>query len=223
VPQRYFIGPTDLKINLMHMQFYEKTASRQNKRRLAKLEGVKHDLKNELPLLFQTFKYAYELYESEILNTPPLARARGFEASLLNSKMIQAVQKYFPDKWVFGKYKRFTLRTKGYIILFKKLNQKNRPMNIKTNSVNAISNQISLPLFNEDSYIEEPILFFGYKRDRFGNISEPKLVYLDEDKVRWAITSKDIEDNNYIINTPRKVQPASPQLKKGKDSDKKAG
>lgn len=202
-----------------------KNLNRQGKRQLATFDGVKFDLRNALELMFEAFKDANEMYEKEIIQTPPLARARGFEASLLNSKMIQCIQKYFPENCRFGKYKRFILRVNGYIILFKKLDRRNRPMNIKTKLVYSISNQLSLSLFNETSYIEEPILYFGYNKDKIGNISEPKLVYLDEDRVKWEITINDILvtdiSDNSIIEIPRKTPTPTPVLKKGKVKKKK--
>lgn len=196
--------------------------TRQNKRRIATLDSTRFDLSNELPIMFKAFHEAYELYESEITQTPPQARARGFEASLLNSKMIQSIQKHFPAHWKFGKYKRFTLHTKGYIILFKKLDKYNKPMNIKTKSVEAISDQLTLPLFDGANAVEEPILFFGYRKDNLGNIADPKLVYLDEGKVKWIVTLDDISTVQPIV-LPRKVQPATPILREGKDGKKNVG
>jgi hypothetical protein len=173
--------------------------------------------------MFKAFSEAYELYESEIRKTPPEARARGFEASLLNSKMIQCIQKCFPTNWKFGKYKRFTLRTNGYIILFKKLDKNNKPMNIKTKSVEAISYQLSLPLFNNTNFVEEPILFFGYKKNGVGNISEPKLVYLDGEQVKWIVTADDVRIDNYVEFPTKAQRIATPVLRKGKEGDKKVG
>jgi len=173
-------------------QKYKKNEIRQNKRRLATLQGVEFDLEKELPKLFLAFNEACRLFDEEVVQTPPNSRARGFEASLMNSKMIQCMQKYFPNECRFGKYRRFTLRINGYIILFKKLDRRNRPMNITTKSVQAISNQLSLPLFSEREHVDEPILFFGYNRTRVGDLSEPKLVYLDDEQIQWVITSNDV-------------------------------
>lgn len=187
---------------------YNNLNNRHNRRRLAGKEEVKFDLKNELPLLFKAFKDAHKLYEEQIIQTPPTARARGFEASLLNSKMLQSIQKYFPVNWSFGKYKRFYLRLGNYIILFKKLDNKNRPMNIQTRNVKAISNQLSLPLFDGTNSVEEPILFFGYRKDKLGNIEEPRLVYLDENQVKWIISNNDLDDNITIeISNNNPVSP----------------
>lgn len=199
--------------------FYQ---DRQNKRRLATKKGAKFDLQKELPLMFEAFSEAYKLYESEIVRTPLEARARGFEASLLNSKMIQCIQHYFPRYWKFGKYKRFTLRTNGYIILFKKLDRNNKPMNVKTKSVEAISRQLSLPLFKEANFVEEPILFFGYKKNGVGDISEPKLVYLDESKVEWIVTMVEIIVDK-SLNMPQSPQrKAEPILRKVIEKDRRA-
>lgn len=198
------------------LQNYEKkTNYRQNKRRLATLQGAKFDLEKELPLMFKAFREAYELYEIEISKTPPQARARAFEASLLNSKMIQCIQKYFPNHWRFGKYKRFTLRTNGYIVLFKKLDNYNRPMNVKTKSVLAISQQLSLPLYSEANFVEEPILFFGYKKDKVGNIAEPKLVYLDEERVKWIVTPNDITVDTSVKTSTQSRKVAAPIIRNG--------
>lgn len=202
-------------------RYEKKTNDRHNRRRLTTSTEVEFDLRKELPVLFKAFLEAYELYHKEVVLTPPMARVRAFEASLLNSKMLQSIQKHFPNNWRFGKYKRFTLRLNGYIILFKKLNNNNFPMNIKTKSVEAISQQLSLPLFDSLSYVEEPILFFGYKKNKVGQISEPKLVYIDEDKIKWIIAdNKVIIDKSIQLSKERKE--ALPTLKKDKNSKKKA-
>lgn len=213
-------------------QIYKKsTNSRPFRRRLATESGTKFDLKKTLPKIFKAFDLACELYKKEVVHTPQIARARAFEASLMNSKMIQAIQEYFPENWSFGKYKRFILRIDGYIILFKKLDKKNRPMNIKTKSVEAIAQQLSLPLFNETQSFEEPILFFGYRKDKMGSLIDPKIVYLDEGKIKWVITSKDIDQSNVESNpivvtptpSPASPSPVSPTWKKQKGDKKQAG
>ena len=182
------------------------------KRRLASLEGCQNDLKNELLLMFSAFYGALKNYQEEVVQTPIEARARGFEASLLNSKMIQSIQEHFPKNWKFGKYKRFTLRLNGYIILFKKFNKKGLPMNIKTKSVTAISQQLSIPLFDDTTFVAEPILFFGYNKDSFGRIINPKLVYIDEDQVKWEI-NKDNVSTTKTISIPKEEKVAMPKLR----------
>lgn len=185
------------------------------KRRLASEEGCKIDLNTELPILFDAFTSAFKKYELEIVQTPPNSRARGFEASLLNSKMIQSIQEKFPKYWRYGRYKRFTLTVNGYIILFKKLNNKDMPMNIQTKSVSDISNQLSMSLFDENIYVAEPILFFGYKKNKFGQIFEPKLVYIDESNLKWAITENELSAGTIIMSTPtdETIKVAMPKLK----------
>ncbi len=182
------------------------------KRRLASLEGCQNDLKNELLLMFSAFYGALKNYQAEVVQTPIEARARGFEASLLNSKMIQSIQEHFPKNWKFGKYKRFTLRLNGYIILFKKFNKKGLPMNIKTKSVTAISQQLSIPLFDDTTFVAEPILFFGYSKDSFGRIINPKLVYIDEDQVKWEINRDNISTTK-TISIPKEEKVAIPKLR----------
>ncbi|MEO9533874.1 MAG: hypothetical protein ABJG68_02670 [Crocinitomicaceae bacterium] len=177
------------------------------------------DLKKELPLIFKAFSEAFEAYEKEVIQTPPEARARGFEASLLNSKMIHSIQNNFPVNWKFGKYKRFTLRINGYIVLFKKFNAKGLPMNIKTKSVEAISQQLSFPLFDDSTFVAEPILFFGYRKDKIGNIVDPKLVYIDEDQVKWTICNNDISTTK-TVSIPKEEKSVMPKLRESAKTKK---
>jgi hypothetical protein len=190
------------------------------RRRLASEEGVRLDLESELDLMFKAFSEAKELFEQQVIMTPPEARSRGFEAQLLNSKMIQSIQKNFPNNWKFGKYKRFVLRTNGYQVLFKKLNKKGMPMNIKTKTVAAISQQTSLSLFDNTSSVQEPILFFGYQKDKIGEVKEPKLIYIDEDQCKWTITADQIAATKEVSIAPTQTEAALPTLKK--KSGKKA-
>ncbi|WP_235299741.1 hypothetical protein [Portibacter marinus] len=183
------------------------------KRRLVSLQECKHDLKAELPILFQAFERAKDLYNTEIVLTPPIARCRGHEAMLLNSKMIQAIQEFFPDKWRFGKYKRFTLRIRGYQILFKKLDSKNRPMNIPTGLSMAINNQHSLSLFNDNTFKYEPLLFFGYRKDKLGRLSDPKIVYIDEGRMKWTIDAYDVSTQFVQSSSLKSVSPAIAKVK----------
>ncbi|WP_418894235.1 hypothetical protein [Limibacterium fermenti] len=161
------------------------------------------DLEEELEILFKAFYKAVTLYEKEVAFTPPSARCRGYEAVILNSKMIQCVMEVFPEHSKFGKYKRFMVRINGYICFFKKLDNKNMPMNIKTINSSFLTNQQQGKLFDISDDGSEPILYFGYNKNKFGEIKNPKLVYIDEDKFRWQITEGDIRpDTKDIPLTP---------------------
>lgn len=168
------------------------------KRKLISKKECLHDLESELQTMFRAFSEATQLYEQEIVSTPPVSRAKNFEASLLNSKMMQCIQKYFPVNWKFGKYKRFILRVNGYNVLFKKLNGKDMPMNVKTVLSDAIANQLQYSLFNDSPEVADPIVFFGYRKDKLGNITSPKLVYIDENHVNWEIDGADIKAQNIV-------------------------
>lgn len=171
------------------------------KRKLISKKECLYDLESELQVMFQAFSEAVKLFEQEVILTPIASRAKNFEASLLNSKMMQCIQKYFPDNWKFGKYKRFILRVNGYNVLFKKLNGKDMPMNVKTFLSDAIANQRQYSLFNDLPEVADPIVFFGYRKDKFGNIISPKLVYIDENHVKWVIDSNDIKKHNTVLFT----------------------
>ena len=177
------------------------------RRRIANPEACKSDLKAELCTLFNLYKEACSLYEKEIVKTPPDARLRGFEARLMNIKLVQCVQKYFPSNWKIGKHGRFILRINGYIVLFKKLNRNNMPMHIDSKVYQAIENQMQGTLFARNDDFFEPILFFGYQKDKFGELKDPKLVYIDEFKVKWEITSNDVILKRQVENMDTVTMP----------------
>ena len=81
------------------------------------------------------------------------------------------------------------------------------PMNIKTKHVNTISNQLSLPMFDSEVYQDDPILFFGYKVDRMGEIVSPQVVYIDESQVKWIVTEDDVTTTETLFkpNTQNNV------------------
>lgn len=148
------------------------------RRRIPNSDACKSDLKEELCTLFNLYKEACSLYEKEIVETPPNARLRGFEARLMNIKLVQCVQKYFPFNWKIGKHGRFMLRINGYIVLFKKLNRKNMPMHIDSKVYQAIENQMQGTLFARNDDFIEPILFFGYQKINSENFKVPNLFIL---------------------------------------------
>ncbi|MBN2729106.1 MAG: hypothetical protein JXR53_07765 [Bacteroidales bacterium] len=192
----------------------EKSENAMVKRRLASEEGCLIDLEVELPQFFKAFEEACENYNIEVVLTPPEARCRGYEASLFNSKLIQSIQKYFPLNWKYGKYKRFILNTSGYLVLFKKLNSKGMPMNIRTKVVESINSQLMGSLFEDSGYVEDPILYFGYKKDRLGNIHQPQLVYVDENQIKWTIEEKDIVQQRTVALEKASDTVATPKLRK---------
>lgn len=197
----------------------QKTANIAKRKRIINAKECEYDLREVLEGLFNAFQNAVRNYEKEIVQTPFSARCRGFEASLLNSKLIQSVQSIFNENWTFGKYKRFMLRINGYIILFKKLNGRDMPMNIPTRFSSSIQNQEQGNLFDVFDDGTEPILFFGYNKNRFGEIINPKLVYIDESKVKWTIPESDISTSDISIN----VQKPATRLSVRQNIKKKEG
>lgn len=181
---------------------------RTGKRREVSRDECLLDLKKDLPKIFKAFNKGVKLFNRTMEDIPFNSRIR-LDAPLLNSRIVQCIQEEFPNNWKFGKYKRFVLRIEDYLILFKKLNKNNKPMNIQTKHVNSISNQLQLSLFQDSSFFTEPILFFGYKKDKSGEIVSPQLVYIDEDMVKWIVTENDIaatiiNDDSYMLNNKKK-------------------
>lgn len=162
----------------------------QGKRLLATIEGCKIELKHELKLLFHTFNQAIEKANVTMGSYKLGARARGHEAINLQTCFAEMLFDNFPGASFYTKTGRLVLRTKGYVILFKKLNNKGMPMNIYTQTVKKLTNQeIQVSLFNDKNYDEAPILYFGYEKNKIGAYVNPRIVYIDENKVKFNIDS----------------------------------
>ena len=72
-------------------------------------------------------------------------------------------------------------------LLIKKLNRNSKPSYIPTMLSDSIVNQKQQSLFtDDDASKEEPILIFGYTKDAFGQIINPRIVYFNG-KVEWVI------------------------------------
>src|SRR5690606_3269643 len=137
---------------------------RQGKRRETNLQEVKFDLNKDLVSLFYCFKTAVDMYNNKYAVLPPNELVRNYASINFNQCLVSSAFKSFKKKCFFGKYRRFYFSIEGYTILFKKLNSKGKPMNVRTGNVNSINDQLTLDLFG-DSNTNNPILFFGYKTD----------------------------------------------------------
>lgn len=190
----------------------------QGKRALAVLDTCKIELRRELQRLFIVFDEALKKADVIINQIPPHSRGRGFEPVVMQSCFMDKLLNEFENNAFFGKYKRIILRKKGYLILFKKLNGKGYPMNIKTQNVQSILNQNQvLDLFSGTDYNDEPILYFGYQKNRHGEFINPQLVYIDDGEIIFNITREDIQSNIIIekMNEKSTGKAITPTLKKG--------
>ncbi|HCZ8396919.1 MULTISPECIES: hypothetical protein [Elizabethkingia] len=194
----------------------------QGKRSLADLETCKLELKETLKKMFIAYDGAIGRANGFFANIPPESRARNFEPTVLQSCFADEVFQIFENnKAFYGKYKRLIVRSDGYLILFKKLNDKGLPMNIKTNNVQSILNQsMVLDLFADSDYNDEPILYFGYQKNRAGLYEKPQLIYIDEDRVKFTITKEDIGYTIPIVNQSNTLVSDEPKLKKEKVAKK---
>lgn len=183
------------------------------RKRIINAKECKYELRDVLIVLFEIFRQAVEIFNKEIQQTPPVARPRGFEASLLNAKLMQCMQNSFSEDWKRGKYGRIMLYKNGYIIFFKKLNSKDMPMNIRTKMTDSIENQEQGTLFRDDNDGTAPILFFGYKKNRFGGITDPRIVYIDDGRVKWIITENDIDYSVNVAIAPPQLPDAHARIK----------
>jgi hypothetical protein len=173
----------------------------QGKRVLAVNETCKVELKNGIQLLYKAYEEALTKSSTVLSMLPVHSRSRTLEASIIQSCFAESLIENFPEKAFFGKYRRLILRVNGYLILFKKLNKKGYPMNIKTVNVQSILNQNQvLDLFSESDYNDEPILYFGYQKNKFGEYVNPQLIYIDEGDVKFSIVETDVQAVLNITN-----------------------
>lgn len=173
--------------------------NRQGKRRLITVDELKYELRGELIKLFTVFKNAVEMYNNYYLpKVLPGQKVRNYEAVCFNQCMVTSAFKMFPKGCSFGKYAKFSLRIMNEVLIqFKKLNGKGMPMNIKTVNVDNINHQLALDLFG-DQNIYDPILYFGYKKDKVGQFVEPQIIYIDEGKIVFSLSEEQL--NNMPID-----------------------
>lgn len=195
------------------------TRAKQGKRALATQKGVLNDLKLVAPKLFNAF-YNAKIDLKEILKIiSPNARIGRGIAQNFQMCLAKHLFRFFEDNFEIIKYGRLKLDVSDYTILFKKLNKKGLPMNIRTGSIDAISNQLSLNLFEDEGY--EPILYFGYEVNKVGDFVNPRIVYIDEGVIQFTITEEHFShatfNNNNSTNHQTKSE-VTPKLKK-KDTD----
>jgi len=193
-------------VNVLQCEDNNSSRRMQGKRVLAVNETCKIELKSEIQLLYKAYEEALTKSSTVLSMLPVHSRSRTLEASVIQSCFAESLIDNFPEKAFFGKYRRLILRVNGYLILFKKLNKKGYPMNIKTINVQSILNQNQvLDLFSETDYNDEPILYFGYQKNRFGEYVNPQLIYIDEGEVKFSINETDVQTVLNITNRSNDV------------------
>lgn len=109
---------------------------------------------------------------------------------------------------------------KEYTFLFKKLDKKGIPMNIKTHSSEAIANQMQTCLFDPKDY-ENPIVFFGYQENKSGMLHNPHFVYIDDGCVKWRLIEEEISLRNIkTISMAATSETLLPKIKENKKKKK---
>lgn len=195
------------------------TRRNQGKRRLADIKECQSELKEAFKMLIDSFNEAKILADERLAIYPVHMRPRTLDAIIIQSCFVEVVSRNFSGKVILGKYKRVIIKIRGYLILFKKLNKKMFPMNIRTKNVQSMLNQNqTLSLFDETDHEEDPILYFGYQKNKFGEYTSPQLVYIDDSTVKFLISHGEnqipipfTQDVN-LENNKAKVE-VSPKLK----------
>lgn len=142
-----------------------------------------------LPLMFHAFKECFDMYNEQIQQFIPEVRTR-LDSTLFYALLAQSFIKHFPESYRKGRYKRAIFRFEGCQMILKKLNSKNQPSYVPTILSDSIQIQGVDSLFEGDEGVE-PILIFGYTKDKYGNISNPRIVYYDN-VPQWEINTTDL-------------------------------
>lgn len=186
------------------------------RKRITKKEALEL-LKDCYEDIFKAYYAGLANYNEEVNMTIPEARTR-LVGPLLNAKITESFILTFPENWNKGKYGRIIFRWNGVLMLIKKLNKNDKPSYIPTILSDSIVNQYQLPLFQGDEGKEEPILIFGYTKDGFGQLVNPRIVLYD-DGVQWTAYMED-GVNVPVANTD--TQEIVVRLKKKETGEKKA-
>lgn len=167
--------------------------------------------------IFKAYYNGLANYNEEVNMTIPEARTR-LVGPLLNAKITESFILAFPENWSKGKYGRIIFRWNGVLMLIKKLNKNDKPSYIPTILSDSIVNQYQLSLFPDDEGKEEPILIFGYTKDNYGQLVNPRIVLYD-DGVQWTAY---MEDGMNMPKADTGTQEIVVRLKKKETGEKKA-
>lgn len=163
-----------------------KVKTKIEKRKRIDKESALNLLNDHIRDIFVAYYNAVDRFNSEINQTMPEARTRLW-AVLLNAKLTESFIQQFPENWKKGKYGRVIFRWEEVQLLIKKLNKNSKPSYIPTLLSDSIINQEQKSLFvSDDASKEEPVLIFGYTKDSFGQITNPRIVYFNG-VVEWVI------------------------------------
>lgn len=202
------------------LKFCDKDTKRNGKRRLVSSKECKKDLKGKLESIFKAVDEGVDKYNFIRTIFNPESKTRGYDAGTLNTAIVECLQREFSDHWKWGKYKRFILNLPGYLFLVKKLDNKGFPMNIRTKHSISIANQAQLCLFDED-VVYEPIIYIGYQVTKTGEVVNPRLVYIDEEEIKWEMTKDNYTKNKVVdVHLETKEEKSIVSLKKQQEAKK---
>ncbi len=160
---------------------------KRKRKRIINAKEFQFDMKSALQGFFTAFNRAVVVYNDKIKSIDPRDRVRSFEASFFNTCLMQTLREILGVNIQKGRYGRMYLYINGYIVLFKKLDKYNMPMNVRTNHLLKIENQQEGNLFSDEEDGIAPIIFFGYSKSSIGELVHPRFVYIDEEMVKWTL------------------------------------
>lgn len=160
------------------------------KRRFLTKEEALEVLKDSYQELFTAYYDGLEGYNKMIQMLIPDARTR-VESALLNAKLTESFINHFPERYYSGKYKRAIFRWEGISMLIKKLDNRGKPSYLPTILSDSITSQRQMSLFSDDAAKEDCILIFGYSKDRYGQLTNPRIILYDNG-LKWEAAADEI-------------------------------
>lgn len=164
-------------------------------RRTISLEEALEGLRDAAQTMFAAYEEGLRHFNRVIsLFETPEARTNRLEAGVMHSCLVEAFVKAFPDYVVPNtKYGRFILRIAETQIIIKRINEAGKPSYVPTILSDKILTQSSASLFDDEDEAAkaEPVLIFGYTRNKVGEFVDPRIVYFKGSPI-WVIAADDV-------------------------------
>lgn len=157
--------------------------SKFEKRKSADQEEFEQQHKDELPIFNQIMGMAFEMLTEESSRKARHYKGRNYHAELMSGNIRGLLLDNFPNWVKVGDHDRIMFCKKGtHCLYFKKLDDRKMPNNIRTEYVELVAYQRTIP-----GGERTPIIFIGYTvDDMWTQLTGVYAVYIEDNKRRWV-------------------------------------
>ena len=160
-------------------------------------------MEQEIPALVEIINSAFDEMRNQVNNINPNFRNHLTKPNRMNEQVKGKLIEHYGDKIKSLKYNRFGLFMNGYVLLFKKFNNKGFPSNIRTGNSVMLSTQGKLNFQGEPE-----IMFIGFTvTPGYEDIRTIKAVKIVDEEVQWAINLEGLAGDLRRKNAPIVVAP----------------